>query len=95
MKNIQYATQRLALAAALMIVPASAQDAGAPRPGPNTAPESAKMSRSEESNRAGDSQNERGGFDLGWMGLLGLAGLVGLMPRKRTPERRDLSEPAI
>jgi hypothetical protein len=28
--------------------------------------------------------DDRGGFDLGWLGLLGLAGLFGLMGRDRS-----------
>ncbi|HYP12902.1 MAG TPA: WGxxGxxG family protein [Bryobacteraceae bacterium] len=50
---------------------------------PANSPGNSRMSTGQEAQQAGDSQNERGGFDLGWMGLLGLAGLVGLLPRKK------------
>jgi len=32
---------------------------------------------------AATTQNDGGGFDLGWLGLLGLAGLAGLAGRKK------------
>lgn len=63
------------IAAALVTVPAIAQDAG----GNGAAAQSGDMGRTSpiESVRHDDD-----GFDLGWMGLLGLAGLAGLR-RKR------------